>query len=78
MVFCALKFNTFHHNLIKQSYLTKQLAIFHHFSNTLLLTGQLKSINGVLYAPLQHVSAILEGGAAETAGVRPGDRILSV
>jgi len=40
--------------------------------------GQLKSINGVLYAPLQHVSAILEGGAAETAGVRPGDRILSV
>ena len=44
----------------------------------LLLTGQLKSINGVLYAPLQHVSAILEGGAAETAGVRPGDRILSV
>ena len=39
-------------------------------------TGQLKSINGVLYAPLQHVSAILEGGAAEKAGVRPGDRIL--
>ncbi|XP_039257055.2 sorting nexin-27-like [Styela clava] len=40
--------------------------------------GQLKSINGVLYAPLQHVSAILEDGAAETAGVRPGDRILEV
>lgn len=40
--------------------------------------GQLKSINGVLYAPLQHVSAILEGGAAEKAGVRPGDRILEV
>lgn len=40
--------------------------------------GQLKSINGVLYAPLQHVSAILEGGAAEMAGIRPGDRILAV
>nr|CAB3266460.1 sorting nexin-27-like [Phallusia mammillata] len=40
--------------------------------------GQLKSINGVLYAPLQHVSAILENGSAETAGVRPGDRILKV
>ncbi|XP_078483744.1 sorting nexin-27-like [Ciona intestinalis] len=40
--------------------------------------GQLKSINGVLYAPLQHVSAILENGSAEMAGVRPGDRILEV
>uniref|UniRef100_H2YR40 PDZ domain-containing protein n=1 Tax=Ciona savignyi TaxID=51511 RepID=H2YR40_CIOSA len=40
--------------------------------------GQLKSINGVLYAPLQHVSAILENGSAELAGVRPGDRILEV
>ncbi|XP_076803328.1 sorting nexin-27-like [Clavelina lepadiformis] len=40
--------------------------------------GQLKSINGVLYAPLQHVSAILEGGSAEKAGVKPGDRILEV
>ena len=31
--------------------------------------GTLKSINGQLYAPLQHVSAVLEGGAAQTAGV---------
>lgn len=40
--------------------------------------GQLKSINGHLYAPLQHVSAILENGAAERAGIRKGDRILEV
>lgn len=40
--------------------------------------GQLRSINGELYAPLQHVSAVLEGGAAERAGVRKGDRILEV
>ncbi|XP_070506055.1 sorting nexin-27 [Chironomus tepperi] len=40
--------------------------------------GQLKSINGELYAPLQHVSAILENGAAERAGIRKGDRILEV
>lgn len=40
--------------------------------------GPLKSINGRLYAPLQHVSAVLEGGAAETAGVSKGDRILEV
>lgn len=40
--------------------------------------GPLKSINGRLYAPLQHVSAVLEGGAAETAGVIKGDRILEV
>lgn len=40
--------------------------------------GQLKSINGELYAPLQHVSAVLEGGAAEQAGVIVGDRILTV
>jgi hypothetical protein len=26
--------------------------------------GQLKSINGELYGPMQHVSAVLEGGAA--------------
>eukprot|EP00061_Rhincodon_typus_P009568 g33180.t1 len=38
--------------------------------------GQLRSINGELYAPLQHVSAVLPGGAAERAGVRKGDRIL--
>lgn len=40
--------------------------------------GPLKSINGRLYAPLQHVSAVLDGGAAETAGVKKGDRILEV
>ena len=40
--------------------------------------GQLKAINGELYAPLQHVSAVLEGGAAERAGVMKGDRILEV
>lgn len=40
--------------------------------------GQLKSINGELYAPLQHVSAVLPGGAAEYAGVMVGDRILEV
>ena len=40
--------------------------------------GTLKSINGELYPPLQHVSAVLEGGAAQTAGVFKGDRILEV
>ncbi|XP_061414657.1 sorting nexin-27-like isoform X2 [Lethenteron reissneri] len=40
--------------------------------------GQLRSINGELYAPLQHVSAVLPGGAAERAGVLKGDRILAV
>ena len=40
--------------------------------------GQLRSINGELYAPLQHVSAVLENGAAELAGIRKGDRILAV
>lgn len=40
--------------------------------------GPLRSINGELYAPLQHVSAVLENGAAESAGIRKGDRILEV
>lgn len=40
--------------------------------------GQLRSINGELYAPLQHVSAVLPGGAADRAGVAKGDRILEV
>lgn len=40
--------------------------------------GQLKSINGELYAPLQHVSAVLESGPAHSGGVRIGDRILEV
>ena len=31
--------------------------------------GTLKSINGELYAPLQHISAVLPGWAAEIAGV---------
>lgn len=40
--------------------------------------GQLRSLNGDLYAPLQHVSAVLNRGAADTAGLRKGDRILEV
>lgn len=40
--------------------------------------GPLKSISGELYAPLQHVSAVLEDGAADRAGVKKGDRILEV
>lgn len=40
--------------------------------------GQLRSINGQLYAPLQHVSACLDNGAAEKAGIKKGDRILAV
>lgn len=40
--------------------------------------GQLRSINGQLYAPLQHVSAVLRFGAAEKAGLLKGDRILEV
>lgn len=40
--------------------------------------GPLRSINGELYAPLQHVSAVLENGAAELAGLRKGDRIVEV
>ncbi|XP_065060533.1 sorting nexin-27-like isoform X4 [Rhopilema esculentum] len=40
--------------------------------------GQLKSINGVLYPPLQMISAVLEGGPAEEAGIMIGDRILEV
>lgn len=40
--------------------------------------GQLKSIGGELYAPMQYISAILEGGPAEAAGLKIGDRILEV
>lgn len=40
--------------------------------------GQLRSINGELYGPLQHVSAVLDAGAAQQAGVEKGDRILEV
>ncbi len=40
--------------------------------------GQLRSINGELYAPLQHVSAVLRHGAADRAGLLKADRILQV
>lgn len=40
--------------------------------------GPLKLYNGEFYAPLQQVSAVLGGGAAELAGLNKGDRILSV
>lgn len=40
--------------------------------------GQLKSIGGRLYAPMQYISAVLEGGPAEKAGLKLGDRILEV
>lgn len=41
--------------------------------------GQLKLYaNGEFYAPLQQVSAVLAGGAAERAGLCRGDRILEV
>lgn len=40
--------------------------------------GQLKSIGGVLYAPMQYISAVLEGGPADEANIRVGDRVLEV
>ena len=40
--------------------------------------GQLRSINGTLYPPLQMISAVLEDGPADRAGVVVGDRILMV
>ncbi|XP_047140564.1 sorting nexin-27 isoform X1 [Hydra vulgaris] len=40
--------------------------------------GQMKAINGQLYPPLQMISAVLEGGPADKAKVRVGDRILEV
>lgn len=40
--------------------------------------GPLKLFNGEFYAPLQQVSAVLDGGAAEKAGLARGDRILEV
>lgn len=40
--------------------------------------GPLKLVNGEFYAPLQQVSAVLAGGAAELAGLARGDRILEV
>ena len=40
--------------------------------------GQLKSIAGDLYAPMQYISQVLESGPAEEAGLVVGDRILEV
>lgn len=40
--------------------------------------GQLKSIGGELYAPMQYISAVLESGPANDAGLKVGDRILEV
>ena len=40
--------------------------------------GQLKSIGGVLYAPMQYISAVLEGGPADEANIKVGDRVLEV
>ena len=40
--------------------------------------GPLKLVNGEFYAPLQQVSAVLAGGAAEKAGLNRGDKILEV
>lgn len=40
--------------------------------------GPLKLYNGEFYAPLQQVSAVLKGGAADKAGLCRGDKILEV
>ena len=40
--------------------------------------GPLKLFNGEFYAPLQQVSAVLLGGAAERAGLNRGDKIIEV
>ncbi len=40
--------------------------------------GQVKAINGTLYGPLQHVSAVSNRGSAERAGLCVGDKILEV
>lgn len=40
--------------------------------------GQLRSIGGQLYAPMQYISQVLEGGPADEAGLKVGDRILEV
>ena len=40
--------------------------------------GQLKSIGGELYAPMQYISAVLEGGPADQVHLKVGDRILEV
>ena len=40
--------------------------------------GQLKSIGGQLYAPMQYISAVMNDGPAAEAGLKVGDRILEV
>ena len=40
--------------------------------------GQLKSIGGQLYAPMQYISAVMKDGPADKAGLQIGDRILEV
>lgn len=40
--------------------------------------GQLKSIGGQLYAPMQYISAVMKEGPAEATGLKVGDRILEV
>ena len=70
--------------LITFSFIDLLLSLFLHSGFGFNVRGQvseggnLKSINGELYAPLQHISAVLPGGAAETAGIFRGDRILEV
>ena len=68
--------------LLKCINLTSFIAVFVGFGfnirGQICEGGVLRSINGDLYPPLQHVSAVLEGGAAESAGLYKGDRILAV
>ena len=68
--------------LVKCINLTSFIAVFVGFGfnirGQICEGGVLRSINGDLYPPLQHVSAVLEGGAAESAGLYKGDRILAV
>ena len=40
--------------------------------------GKLRSIGGELYAPLQYISAVVEGGPAAEGGIKSGDRLLEV
>jgi sorting nexin-27 len=40
--------------------------------------GKLRPIGGELYAPLQYISAVVEGGPAAEASIKPGDRLTEV
>lgn len=40
--------------------------------------GQLKSIAGKLYGPMQYISAVMKEGPAAAANINVGDRILEV